>query len=79
MEPLAYAWTKYAADWLQGRSIPKVIGLDVIELRSPDVIDQFLQDMTDAKHTYLKLPSLTYLGNISYDTRQEYARELYEL
>jgi ribose transport system substrate-binding protein len=79
MEPLAYAWTKYAADWLQGRSIPKVIGLDVIELRSPDVIDQFLQDMADAKHTYLKLPSLTYLGNISYDTRQEYARELYEL
>jgi ribose transport system substrate-binding protein len=79
MEPLAYAWTKYAADWLQGRSIPKVIGLGVIELRSPDVIDQFLQDMADARNTYLKLPSLTYLGNISFDTRQEYARELYEL
>jgi ribose transport system substrate-binding protein len=78
MEPLAYAWTKFGADWLEGRSIPKVIILGVIELSSPAVINQFVSDMNDPKGTYLKLPSLKYLGNISYDTRQEYARDLYQ-
>lgn len=78
MESLAYAWTKFSADWLEGRSIPKVIVLDVVELSSPSVIEKFVSDMSRPKDTYLSLPSLSYLGNISYDTRQEYSRDLYQ-
>jgi len=78
MESLSYAWTKFSADWLAGKSIPKVIILGVVELNSAAVIDKFVSDMAQPEKTYLSLPSLKYLGNISFENRQDYSRDLYQ-
>ena len=70
-----YAMGQFAADWLDGKSIPQAMDILPIALTS-DNMDQYQADLenpaavyTDAarRNTYLKM-----YGNICYDTRDQY-------
>jgi ribose transport system substrate-binding protein len=79
MEALAYAWTEFTARWLDGKTIPKVIDLGVAELSSAAAIDDFEAAMADPKSSWRNHPDLEYLGNINYETRDQYFRKVYDL
>lgn len=80
METLSYAWIKFAADYLQGKSIPQVITLGVEQLDSAAVIDDFQSRMADPKGSWERDKALQpLLGNISYDTRKNALTKLYEV
>lgn len=70
-----YAMGQFAADWLDGKSIPQAMDILPIALTSENM-DQYQADLenpaavyTDAarRNTYLKM-----YGNICYDTRDQY-------
>jgi ribose transport system substrate-binding protein len=72
---MGYAWGQYAADWLDGKSIPLVSQFNAIELNSADTIDKFNNDMQNAADSWQRADTyFTNLGNISYDTRQNYLK-----
>jgi ribose transport system substrate-binding protein len=79
MEVLAYSWVQFAADWLDGKSIPKVIDLGVAGLDGAAAIDEFTGTMRDPARHWREYEALGFLGNISYDTREEFLTELYEI
>ena len=79
MEVLAYGWTQFAADWLQGKSVPKFIDLGVVELSAGPALAGFEESAADPGSFWRDYPELGFLGNISYDTRDEYLTELYSI
>ena len=72
---MGYAWGQYAADWLEGKTIPQVMVFKPIQLDSKQTIDTFNQAMSlssisksfQQSSTYMKL-----LGQISYGTIGRY-------
>jgi ribose transport system substrate-binding protein len=69
---MGYAWGQFAADWLEGKSIPQVMQLDAIELSSKESIDAFKKAMSDPAATWKNSADyLTMLGNVSYGTRDQ--------
>lgn len=72
---MGYAWGQYAADWLEGKDIPLVMQFNAIELNSAKTIDEFEAAMSNVKETWTSADKyFTNLGNISYETRQNYLR-----
>jgi ribose transport system substrate-binding protein len=70
---MGYAWGQYAADWLDGKSIPKVMVFNPIELNSAGAIKQFNTDMANVRKTWNKRNKyFTNFGNINYDTRKQF-------
>ena len=78
---LGYATGQFAADWLEGKSIPR-LGMPpngaVIEVSSPEAVAQYKAAMKDPAKTWndptARAKYVTYLGNISYDQRSTYWR-----
>jgi ribose transport system substrate-binding protein len=80
MDLVGYAFGQFAADWLEGRSVAKVIELRTVELNSPQAIDSFKETMETAADNWQDYAEgVKYLGNISYDTRGEYLSDFYQL
>lgn len=72
---MGYAWGQYAADWLEGKDIPMLMQFNAIELNSPETIDAFERDMQNVRETWKSADRyFTNLGNISYETRQNFLR-----
>ncbi|MCL4862209.1 MAG: substrate-binding domain-containing protein [Caldilineaceae bacterium] len=72
---MGYAWGQYAADWLEGKSIPQVMQFNAIELNSAESIDAFEQAMSNVRDTWQDADTyFTNLGSISYETRDQYVR-----
>jgi ribose transport system substrate-binding protein len=72
---MGYAWGQYAADWLEGKSIPQVMQFNAIELNSPETIDEFEAAMANVRETWKSADKyFTNLGSISYATRDQYLR-----
>jgi ribose transport system substrate-binding protein len=75
-----YAAGVFAADWLAGKSVPKLISPPTggfVNINAPDVAAAWLKDMADPaaawendRDKYIAL-----WGNISYETRVDYWRE----
>ena len=70
-----YAMGQYAADWLEGKSIPQAMDILPVALTSED-IDQYESDLIDPAAVY-RDPSrrgsyLKMYGNTCYDTRNDY-------
>lgn len=87
---LAFAWTlmgygmgRFVADWVEGRSIPRVMVANNTLVDSPEAADQFLADARDPKGTfedrarYEKYFPL--LGNVSYADRDQVWTANYQL
>ncbi len=72
-EVAGYGWGQHAADWIEGKSIPLVVALQVVALDSADAINRFRADMENPAPIYEdkeRLPQFAkYLGSISYETR----------
>lgn len=69
---MGYAWGQFAADWLEGKSIPQVMQLNAIELSSQESIDAFKAAMADPSVTWKNAAEyLTMLGDVSYGTRDQ--------
>jgi ABC-type sugar transport system substrate-binding protein len=77
---MSYGIGLMAGDWLQGKSIPRVITVrgGAVEISSPDAVPSWRNDMKNAgdawnqrRDTYVEL-----WGNINYDQRDNYWREL---
>jgi ribose transport system substrate-binding protein len=49
---MGYAWGQYAADWLEGKSIPQVQQFNAIELNSAETIDAFEAAMANVRETW---------------------------
>lgn len=72
---MGYAWGQYAADWVEGRTVPQVMVFRPIQLDSKSAIDTFRSAMSlssikqsfKSTSTYMQL-----LGNISYGTKGRY-------
>ncbi len=68
---IAYAWGTYAADWLDGKSIPLVMRGAGIELNSQATIDAFEQAMAAPAQAFAENEKtstyFTPLGNTSYE------------
>jgi ribose transport system substrate-binding protein len=72
---MGYAWGQYAADWVEGMTVPQVMVFKPIQLDSKKAIDTFNHAMSlssikqsfEQTSTYMRL-----LGNINYGTRQNY-------
>lgn len=72
---MGYAWGQYAADWLEGKSIPQVMQFNAIELNSAESIDAFEAAMANVRETWTSADTyFTNLGSISYETRDQYVR-----
>lgn len=72
---MGYAWGQYAADWLEGKSIPQVMQFNAIELNSAETIDAFQEAMANVRETWKSADTyFTNLGSISYETRDQYLR-----
>jgi ribose transport system substrate-binding protein len=70
---MGYAWGQFAADWLDGKSIPKVMSFTPIELNSAGAIKKFQADMANVRKTWnRKNRYMTFFGNIDYSTRKQY-------
>ncbi len=70
---MGYAWGQFAADWLEGKTIPQVMQFNAIELNSGETIDAFQASMDDVRNTWKSASTyFTMLGSISYDTRQNF-------
>lgn len=74
---MGYAWGQFAADWLEGKSIPQVMQLNAIELNSTESIEKFNADMAAVTDTWTNTKNdyLTMLGSINYDTRDQYIND----
>lgn len=67
---MGYAWGQFAADWLEGKSIPQVMQFNAIELNSAETIAEFEAAMQNVQATWKDASKyFTMLGSISYDTR----------
>jgi hypothetical protein len=76
MEGIGYSWGQFTARWLDGLTIPKQIDVKAIELSSPATIDEFESAMENIAETWNKRPEyIEYLGNINYDSRQDYVKK----
>lgn len=78
---VGYGLGLYAADWLDGKSIPRLLTPPsgaAIELSTPAAVAEYRDDMKNAGRTWeTKREKYVELwGNISYDTREDYWREL---
>jgi ribose transport system substrate-binding protein len=72
---MGYAWGQYAADWVEGKSIPLLQQFNAIELNSAETIDEFQAAMTNVRETWTNADKyFTNFGSISYATRTEYLR-----
>ena len=70
---MGYAWGQFAADWLEGKSIPKVMSFTPIELNSASAIKKFQSDMKNVTKTWnQKNRYMNFYGNIDYSTRKQY-------
>jgi ribose transport system substrate-binding protein len=80
MDLVGYAFGSFSADWLEGGSVAKVIELRTVELNSAEAIDAFAETMANPSDNWQSYPEgVNYLGNISYDTRDQYLTDFYEL
>jgi ribose transport system substrate-binding protein len=76
MEGIGYSWGQFAARWLDGLTVPKQIDVKAIELNSPETIDEFQTAMENIAETWDKRPDyIQYLGNINYDSREQYVKK----
>lgn len=66
----AYAMGQFAADWLDGESIPQAIDVPPVLLNSPESIDKFEADTENPGEVYEQYVKL--FGDISYETRGNY-------
>jgi ribose transport system substrate-binding protein len=70
---MGYAWGQYAADWIAGKSVPKVMTFNPIELTSAATIKAFQHDMANVRTTWNKRNKyFVNYGNINYDTRKQF-------
>ncbi|MEN2742699.1 substrate-binding domain-containing protein [Microbacterium sp. X-17] len=74
-----YAYGQYTADWLEGKSVPKLLTLAngrSLLLDTPAEARKYIADMKDAKSTWNDVKKRdSYIkawGNVSYDTRSDY-------
>lgn len=69
---MGYAWGQFAADWVEGKSIPQVMQFNAIELNSKETIDAFKAAMKNVKETWNDAGTyFTMLGSVSYATRDQ--------
>lgn len=85
---IAFAWQlmgygvgQLGADWIEGRSIPRVMVAKPIMLDSPATIDAYLRANENPEKVYADRSRfeqyLPLLGNISHETRSNYWRQEY--
>lgn len=71
-----YAWARYAADWLDGKSIPQAIDVKPIPLTSPESIATYEEDSQNPDKVWEDPARLSkyleMLGSISYETRGDF-------
>jgi ribose transport system substrate-binding protein len=73
---LTYAMGQYAADWLEGKSIPQLIYAKPVYLNSSGSIEAYERDMRDPSAAFRAGGANYYrlVGNISYETRNRYIK-----
>ena len=74
----SYALGQYMADWLEGKSVPQIVITKPIVLDSKAAIDDFNKNLalSAVPETFKSSADyLTLLGNISYETRENYLAE----
>jgi ribose transport system substrate-binding protein len=78
----AYALGQFAADWMEGKSIPRGVTSPngLVEISDPKTVDAWKRDMNDPATTwgtkrdkYLKL-----YGNVRWEDRQDYWKETWK-
>ena len=81
-DPLhGYAVGQFVADWLDGKAIPQVIQLRAVEMTTAAEVDAWDVGLADPAAAFqLALageePSTTFLGSISYATKDNYLRNI---
>lgn len=74
-EVLGYAYGQYAADWIEGRSIPQALLVNPVSV-TKNTAEQYAKDMANAGAVFADPDTLAIylelLGNISYAERQNY-------
>ncbi len=72
---IGYATGQFAADWLDGKSIPQAIVVNAVPLDSVATINRFQKINASLQHNWQSQPQyLTFLGKISYESRQRWLR-----
>ena len=72
---MGYAWGQFAADWLQGKSIPQVMSFNAIPLDSVDSIAKWKAAMKDPAASWKTAKTyFTMLGNVSFGTCNKYIK-----
>lgn len=72
---VGYATGQFAADWLEGKTIPQAIVLNPVALSTADTIAEYRRRNADPDTYWNKSADyITFLGNISYETRKNYLR-----
>jgi ribose transport system substrate-binding protein len=70
-----YAQGQFAADWLEGKTIPQVIIVEPIRLDSAAAIEEFKTKNADPAK-YWKTDYVSFLGSISYEKRQNWLQKV---
>jgi len=85
---IAFAWQlmgyglgQFGADWIEGKPIPRVMVAAPLLLDSPELVETYLQDNAEPAAVFADRAKyeeyLPLLGNISYETRDQYWTEEY--
>jgi ribose transport system substrate-binding protein len=76
-----YGFGMLAADWLEGKSIPKVMGLQPAALKSAETIAAFQASQANPAATWndsaARDKQILLYGNIDYSTKDDYVKAVY--
>lgn len=71
---MGYGMGQFAADWIEGKDIPRIMVAEAILLDSPARVDAFLADNADPARVFKDRKRYEHyfplLGNVSYATRR---------
>ena len=78
---IAYGYGQFIADWLEGKSVPQVYQVTATKLASRDEVVAFRAATSDPSGSFKdykhgKNPAAKLWGNITYDTRDQYIRNI---
>jgi ribose transport system substrate-binding protein len=77
----AYAAGQFAADWMEGKSIPQGLTSPggMTEISSPEVVDEWKADMDDTATTWKTKRDkyCAFYGNVRYEDRENYWKEVW--
>lgn len=79
---MAYAFARYARDWLDGKSVPQGICVNALAVTNAEEVQQYREDEANPAEVFddpeRRSKYLSLFGEISYETRDQYLNSIWQ-